>query len=351
MITMAVWWLLQHLQILLRIVWVAGITPIVIASILHRHVGALRRFILVAASRGKLMNNAKTRWSVPQSYFLHFYLVSVTWTTFLLVCMSYFAHCTTATTSSDSLRYSSVASYIAGGVDALSFAKPPYILAEYNKQAWKTVLVLLLIEAQVVRRLYETVYVFNYCHSARMHILGYLTGMVFYIAAPLSVCSLCYPEVFSYIISQSINSIFRKEAHIEDTEFTEFKVLEYGISLLKLGWRQWTGTIIFIWGSIHQHRCHNILGSLRTENQEESTDYFIPYGDWFEIVSCPHYLAEIVIYAGVLIATGGLDLTVWLLFGFVVANLTFAAVETHKWYLHKFDNYPPSRWSIIPFVC
>lgn len=348
MITLAAWWLLQHLQILLRIVWVAGIIPIVIASILHHHAGAFHRFILVAASRGKLMNNVKTRWSVPQSYFLHFYFVSAIWTTFLLVCMSYFAYCTTVTHSSDSLRYSSVASYLAGGADSLSSAKPPYILAEYGKQAWKTVLALLLIEAQVVRRLYETVYVFNYSHSARMHILGYLTGIVFYIAAPLSVCSLCYPEVFSYVITQSINSLFRKGAHIEDIEF---KVLEYTISLLKLGWWEWTGTIIFIWGSIHQHRCHKILGSLRTENQEESTDYFIPYGDWFEIVSCPHYLAEIVIYAGILVATEGSDLTTWLLFGFVVANLTFAANETHKWYLRKFDNYPSCRWSIIPFVC
>lgn len=96
-------------------------------------------------------------------------------------------------------------------------------------------------------------------------------------------------------------------------------------------------------------------GSLR-EHAEQIDEYVIPHGDWFEIVSCPHYLAEIVIslslslslsllhkhktilvtmlrlandlnsclqmmkviYAGLLVASGGTDITIWLLFAFVV---------------------------------
>lgn len=80
-------------------------------------------------------------------------------------------------------------------------------------------------------------------------------------------------------------------------------------------------------------------------------EYVIPRGDWFEIVSSPHYLAEIVIYAGMVFASGGADLTIWLVFGFVVSNLVFAAAETHRWYLQKFDNYPSNRVAIIPFLC
>jgi len=34
-------------------------------------------------------------------------------------------------------------------------------------------------------------------------------------------------------------------------------------------------------------------GSLR-DGKEEANDYAVPHGDWFEIVSSPHYLAEIV---------------------------------------------------------
>ncbi|CAN1768740.1 Polyprenol reductase 2 [Linum perenne] len=55
-------------------------------------------------------------------------------------------------------------------------------------------------------------------------------------------------------------------------------------------------------------------------------------------------------YAGFVVASGGTDLTIWLLLAFVVANLVMAAGETHMWYLHKFDTYPINRYVIIPFV-
>ncbi|KAF9623412.1 hypothetical protein IFM89_002996 [Coptis chinensis] len=52
------------------------------------------------------------------------------------------------------------------------------------------------------------------------------------------------------------------------------------------------------------------------------------HGNWFEIVSCPHYLAEIVIYAGLLVASGGSDPTIWLLFGFVAKLKDGATVNS-----------------------
>lgn len=97
--------------------------------------------------------------------------------------------------------------------------------------------------------------------------------------------------------------------------------------------------------------CHIALflnQGLARDNSEQMEDYIIPYGDWFKYVSSPHYLAEIVIYGGLLVAGGCSDVTLWLLFGFVVANLVFAAAETHRWYLRKFDNYPRERFAIIP---
>jgi len=112
------------------------------------------------------------------------------------------------------------------------------------------------MEAQVLRRLYETVYVFNYSSSARMHVLGYLCGFFFYVAAPLSLCSLCAPEVYSYIITQAVYSVLRQRARIADIEL---KFIVCGNSLLKLGWWQWTGALVFMWGWIHQLRCHKIL--------------------------------------------------------------------------------------------
>lgn len=88
------------------------------------------------------------------------------------------------------------------------------------------------------------------------------------------------------------------------------------------------------------------------ENREHSDDYVVPDGDWFQYVSSPHYLAEIVtslsltnvlyisryrplsrsklhvsfcfllvlkvIYAGFVVASGCSDLTICLLWVFVV---------------------------------
>ncbi|KOM34962.1 hypothetical protein LR48_Vigan02g111200, partial [Vigna angularis] len=90
------------------------------------------------------------------------------------------------------------------------------------------------------------------------------------------------------------------------------------------GWKHWISAAVFLWGWIHQYHCHKILGSLRHSTDAE--EYVIPHGDWFEIVSSPHYLSEIV------------------------ANLSFAAVETHKWYSQKFKDYPSNRFAIIPFL-
>nr|CAB3488000.1 unnamed protein product [Digitaria exilis] len=57
-------------------------------------------------------------------------------------------------------------------------------------------------------------------------------------------------------------------------------------------------------------------GSLR--EHKNSDEYVIPCGDWFSYVSCPHYLAEIVMYFGLLIASGGSSSSVWFLLIFVV---------------------------------
>ncbi|RRT60465.1 hypothetical protein B296_00009596, partial [Ensete ventricosum] len=115
--------------------------------------------------------------------------------------------------------------------------------------------------------------------------------------------------------------------------------------------------------------CPVWAGSLR-ENKG-ADEYVIPYGDWFRYVSCPHYLAEIVILQGFtyrctdILSVPG-DHILWNpgckrrigyynmasfhVCGMSVSNLTFAAAETHRWYHRKFENYPKTRRAIIPFV-
>lgn len=113
------------------------------------------------------------KFSVPQKYFCHFYIVGAIWTTFLLVATWLYAY-KTAEVVSESLLYSSIASQLTGVSHEFSLKK----LGEYKYGIWNSVFLLLLMEAQVLRRLIESIYVFKYSPSARMHIAGYLTGLL-----------------------------------------------------------------------------------------------------------------------------------------------------------------------------
>ncbi|KAK9286340.1 hypothetical protein L1049_014733 [Liquidambar formosana] len=330
---------------LLRAAWVAATLPILIASMPFSRLNSFHRALLGFAKRGKIMQSSSNKFTVPQRFFLHFYVVAVVWTTLLVLATWLYAYVMTPVVS-EPLLFSTIASHLTGGSHIFSFHKSRSTPVEYRIRVWQSVFLLLLMEVQVLRRLYETIYVFNYSPSARMHIFGYLTGLFFYTAAPLSLCCIFAPEVFNFAANLVAEFIVKGKGHMPDIEFDWWGCVN---PLLKLGWCQWIGAAIFIWGWIHQFRCHAILGSLR-EQSEQIDEYVIPCGDWFEIVSSPHYLAEIVIYAGLVVASGGADLTIWLLFGFVVANLVFAAAETHRWYRRKFDNYPSNRLAIIPFV-
>nr|XP_010919154.1 polyprenol reductase 1 isoform X1 [Elaeis guineensis] len=332
------------LTALLRLAWVAATAPILLASLPVRSLGFLHQMLTGFAARGKTRSSS-SKFTVPQRYFLHFYLVALVLTTCLVLCTWFYAYGKMLPLSSESLQYSTIASHLTGGSHVFSIHKVPVASVEHKYLVWRTVFVLLLMEAQVLRRLHETLNVFNYSPSARMHIFGYLAGLFFYVMAPLSLGSSCAPEALSYAGGQIAQFIVKGRARMPDLEVHLWELLK---PFIILGWCQWIGAAIFIWGSLHQLRCHAILGSLR-ENKG-ADEYVLPHGDWFEYVSCPHYLAEIVIYAGILVAAGGLDITVWLLFLFVVSNLVFAAAETHRWYCHKFESYPQSRRAIIPFI-
>ncbi|KAI4320639.1 hypothetical protein MLD38_034097 [Melastoma candidum] len=281
------------------------------------------------------------RFTVPQRLFLYIYISGVVWTSLLVVASWIYAHNMEA-------FFPDPFPYTATTVGDLTKGLHLPML-RHIYEVWKSVFLLLLMEIQVLRRLFESMLVFNYSPSARMHITGYLIGVSYYLGALLSLFCNILPESFTYW-----TNIFSKMQPVE------FNLRESVVPLIMLGWYQWIGTSIFIWGWIHQHRWHKILGrgSFRKNGARSNKD-MIPYGDWFKIVSCPHCLAEIVIYVGLFVASGASDVTVFLLLIFVRvasgvrwpdANLTFAASETHRWYKRMFENYPPNRYAIIPYV-
>ena len=116
-------------------------------------------------------------------------------------------------------------------------------------------------------------------------------------------------------------------------------------------WYQYLGVAVFLWASWHQWNCHNILAKLRQLPSGEKTKvYRIPYEDWFELVSSPHYLAEIIIYLSLFILQKGQNIYIGLILLFTIQNLTLGAKVTHEWYKKKFKEYPSSRYRIVPLV-
>ncbi|XP_028755649.1 polyprenol reductase 2 isoform X5 [Neltuma alba] len=280
--------------LLLRLAWIAGTVPIIIASIPTSKLNWFRGALLGFAKRGKIMQSSSQKFTVPQRLFLHFYIVASVWTTFLLVSTSMYAY-TMALSIADPYAVSTITSYLTG------------------------------------------------TSSLQLACISWVISLV---CSPLSLCCDCALEVRDFTAKLVIAFIVKDKVHMPETELDYSLILNH---LFKLGWLPWFGATIFLWGWIHQYRCHTILGLLR-KRSKQIEEYVIPHGDWFELVSSAHYLSEIVIYAGLLVASGGVNLTIWLLFVFVVANLAFAAVETHKWYLKKFEDYPSNRFVIIPFV-
>lgn len=102
---------------------------------------------------------------------------------------------------------------------------------------------------------------------------------------------------------------------------------------------------------------HGSLGSRRengthnTATQKTTTaTYSVPHGGLFELVSCPHYFAEIVIYAGFVVLQSTANAMMWYALIWVVINLSLAAQLTHCWYQEYLKDYPKNRKALIPFV-
>ena len=104
------------------------------------------------------------------------------------------------------------------------------------------------------------------------------------------------------------------------------------------------GLLIFVTGMAINISSDNTLISLRKNSQ----GYKIPRGKFFNFVSCPNYMGEIIEWIGysvIAMSLPALSFTLWTFF-----NLVPRAINHHDWYLENFDNYPKNRKAVIPFI-
>ncbi|CAI2174492.1 20717_t:CDS:2 [Funneliformis geosporum] len=103
-------------------------------------------------------------------------------------------------------------------------------------------------------------------------------------------------------------------------------------------WLIWTCVGIFVWAQISNFYTHIILRNLRPPGTRVRR---IPYGYGFNLVSCPNYLFETIVWLSVCILTKSFA-------GFTQMYLW--AVKKHKSYRKEFKDYPKNRKAMIPFI-
>eukprot|EP00898_Chlorokybus_atmophyticus_P005225 jgi/Chlat1/5703/Chrsp38S05524 len=161
-----------------------------------------------------------------------------------------------------------------------------------------------------------------------MHLAGYAFGRSYYMLVPVTL-------VAELLLIKNADEATR---HKDET-----------------WWRQLVGVALYLIAMLGQHDCHKRLAALRrhagSSSNKSAGNYAVPRGGAFELVSCPHYTFEIVLYVGLLMVAGVRNVTLWLLLAWVVANLALAARHTHAWYHKKFkEDYPASRRALVPIL-
>ena len=100
--------------------------------------------------------------------------------------------------------------------------------------------------------------------------------------------------------------------------------------------RTWSAIAIFALAWKRQLEAHKIFAEIK--KRKNNTVHAVPHGDWFQYVSCPHYLAEILMYLSLAIIVGTKHKTGWLIFTWVLINQVIAGLMSHRWYKKTFRN-------------
>ncbi|XP_070817249.1 polyprenal reductase [Chaetodon trifascialis] len=245
-------------------------------------------------------------FDVPKRWFWHFYAISVGWNCLLL---GLYVNVT--------FQQQSYPSWLTGILDILTGVPSP----DSGAPQLSTLLVQLLLCLHSLRRLLECLFVSVFSDGA-MHLVQYVFGLGYYIVLGLTV--LCSDRLGKGT----------------------------GALLSQLNWFHVAGMALFVVASLMQHQSMVLLARLRTgkSGAVETLAHRVPKGGWFELVSCPHYFAELLIYVSLSLLFGGLSLTWWLVVLYVLFNQALAAQLCHDLYLSKYESYPRHRKAFIPFV-
>lgn len=106
-----------------------------------------------------------------------------------------------------------------------------------------------------------------------------------------------------------------------------------------------TGLVLFVAGMAINISADEKLIHLR---KNSSNGYKIPGGGLFNRISCPNFFGEIIEWLGYAVLSWSLPALSF--FIWTCCNLIPRALDHHRWYHHRFADYPPERKAIIPRI-
>lgn len=191
-----------------------------------------------------------------------------------------------------------------------------------------TLIALVLMTAQCLRRFYETWFV-SVFSDAKMNLSHYIVGFAHYFGAVSAILV----EAPGFTPHTGVSSLVLR------------------LNLYELRLHHVVAVLVFMWAYVHQYRTAVILADLRRNKSGHvvNREYKLPQGDLYQFVSSPHMLCEVIIYLCLTVILWGSTIfpivTLW-----VVSNQVESAILTHWWYQEKFKEYPKERKAIIPFM-
>lgn len=250
-----------------------------------------------------------------------------------------------------------------------------------------------------------------------MHLAGYLLGILHYICLPFVILAEVPQQQLVYYLACQTNNDNNNNARPPSFDVINRELDSNGVcddtmtpttssssskSTEKIG--NTIAIILCIYFQYEQYKHHVLLANLRSISATKSKSsklgstsskaYSIPNRRWFEYVSCPHYLCEIMIYFMFALLLENNKCSIidngddaarvwidrwshcnfdisssllwpgisrgmvamyksrqWILFVWVGTNLSLSASRSHDWYRTNFrGEYPLRRKRLIPFV-
>ncbi|KAL6647023.1 hypothetical protein ACP70R_014460 [Stipagrostis hirtigluma subsp. patula] len=107
------------------------------------------------------------------------------------------------------------------------------------------------------------------------------------------------------------------------------------------------GVVVVAVGLAGNFYHHCLLARLRGDGGGDK-GYKIPRGGLFELVTCPHYLFEIVMFFGFAMVAQTVYALAWA--SGTAAYLVGRSCATRRWYASKFEVFPARIKALVPYV-